>query len=48
MIVKIDATEQEEGFVGLVDYSCTEPSGTGSLNGIFIRPGATPQMIVYI
>lgn len=47
MNVKTDATEQEEGFIGLVDSSCTEPSGTGSLNRFFVRPDANPQMIDY-
>tara|TARA_R110002096_G_scaffold386418_3_gene580494 strand:- start:45709 stop:47379 length:1671 start_codon:yes stop_codon:yes gene_type:complete len=47
MNVKIDGTEQEEGFPGLLDSSCTEPSGTGSLNRFLVRPDANPQMIDY-
>jgi hypothetical protein len=38
MNVKSDGTEQEEDWVGLMDSSCTEPSGTGSLNRFFERP----------
>lgn len=45
MNVKTDATEQEESFVGLVDSSCTEPSGTGSLNRFFVRPDAMPHVL---
>lgn len=31
-------TELEESFVGLMDSSCTEPSGAGGLNRVFSRP----------
>lgn len=47
MNVKTDNTEQEEDFVGLVDSSCTEPSGTGSLNRFFVRPDANAHTIEY-
>ena len=38
MNVTATGTEQEEGFPNLMDSTCTEPSGTGSLNRFFVRP----------
>ncbi len=45
MNVKTDGTEQEEDFAGLQDSSCTEPSGTGSLNRVYTRPDDQPKVI---
>ena len=47
MNVKTDNTEQEEDWVGLTDSSCTEPSGVGSLNRIFVRPDDQPHTLAY-
>lgn len=47
MNVTTSGTEQEEGFAGLVDSSCTEPSGTGGLNRFYVRPDDQPKVIGY-
>ncbi len=39
--------DQEEDFATLVDSSCTEPSGVGGLNRIFVRPDAQPQTLAF-
>ncbi|MGB0178009.1 MAG: hypothetical protein ACPF9D_12640, partial [Owenweeksia sp.] len=47
MNIKTDNTEQEEDWVGLIDSSCTEPSGVGSLNRVFVRPDGQPHTLAY-
>lgn len=45
MNVTSAGTEQLEGFPSLVDSSCTEPSGVGTLNRFYVRPDDQPKML---
>ncbi len=45
MNVTVSGTEQEELFPNLMDSSCTEPSGVGTLNRFYVRPDDQPKVL---